>query len=150
MLRVGKMTDYALLLTNQLVKSGDELNTTEQLAKATHVPLATVRKLLKLLVDAGIVTSYRGANGGYCLANDPAKLTIADVISAIEGPIALTECSTQQSVCDLASTCGLKTNWSYLNQIVTNMFEQITLADMSCSIDKRIVEFSAAASSTIS
>lgn len=149
MLRIGKMADYALLLTNHLVRSGGILCTTEDLAAATQLPMATVRKLLRLLVDAGIVTSQRGAKGGYRLASDPMAFTIADVISAIEGPIALTQCVALQGGCDLSPTCGLKSNWSYVNQMVTNLFQHITLADMSHRVSERIVEIPTALSSTV-
>lgn len=145
MLRIGKMTDYALLLTNHLVTSPEALCTTEELAAATLLPLATVRKLLKQLVDAGIVASYRGAKGGYRLANAPGQFTIADVIDAIEGPIALTQCAIQLDACDLSSSCGLKSNWAYLNQMVNNLFQHITLDDMSRRVSDQVVEFPPAA-----
>ena len=135
------MTDYALLLTNQLVSATDELCTTDGLVEATQLSPATVRKLLKQLVDAGIVTSYRGAKGGYRLANEPSTFTIADVIGAIEGPIALTQCATHHGDCDLIDTCGLKTNWSFVNQMVYSLFQHITLADMSLRVSERIVNF---------
>jgi FeS assembly SUF system regulator len=141
MLRIGKMTDYALLLTNHLVMSAEALCTTEELAAATLLPLATVRKLLKQLVDAGIVASYRGAKGGYRLAEAPGQFTIADVIAAIEGPIALTQCATQGDACDLSASCGLKGNWVFLNQMVANLFQHITLDDMSRRVSERVVEF---------
>ena len=140
MLRIGKMADYALLLTNQLIASEGMLCTMENLVEATHLPIATVRKLLKNLVDAGIVVSHRGAKGGYHLAKEPQTFTLADVISAIEGPVSLTQCVSQPNACDLSATCGMKSNWSYVNQIVDNVFQRITLADMSRSISDRVVE----------
>lgn len=139
MLRIGKMADYALVLTNHLVLTQDDLCTTDDLIEATQLPLATVRKLLKHLVDAGIVTSTRGAKGGYRLANDPVVFTIADVISAIEGPIALTHCITAKGNCDLSRTCEMKSNWSYLNQMVADLFQHITLADMARRVSEHVV-----------
>lgn len=149
MLRIGKMADYALLLTNHLVNTQDNLCTTEDLATATQLPLATVRKLLKQLVDAGIVLSQRGAKGGYRLANTPVTFTIADVISAIEGPIALTQCITTKGACDLSSSCGMKNNWGYVNQMVADLFKHITLADMSRSVSERIVDLPSALPDTV-
>jgi len=131
MLRIGKMADYALLITNHLVSSNNQLQTTETLAKATYLPVTTVRKLLKQLVDAGIVNSYRGIKGGYVLAQNPEVLSVADVVVAIEGPISLTECSTDKGECNLTGKCRLKTNWNYLNVVVSNILKQISLADMS-------------------
>lgn len=134
MLRIGKMSDYALLLTNHLVGTTDSLRTTEDIVNASRLPLATVRKLLKKLVDAEIVVSYRGVRGGYRLAREPLDITIADVISAIEGPIALTECAQQQGDCNLAADCDLRQNWNYVNQMVATLFNNISLAQMAASM----------------
>ena len=131
MLRIGKMADYALLITNHLVKNTDELCTSEDLLQATHLAPATIRQLLKKLVDAGIIKSIRGAKGGYRLSSDPRAFTLIDVISAIEGPIALTQCSQADEVCDLANHCDLKRNWIYVNQMVLKLLKHITLADMA-------------------
>ena len=139
MLRIGKMADYALLVTNQLVKTTDELCTSEDLLQATQLPPATVRQLLKKLVDAGIVKSHRGAKGGYRLSNNPQTFTVADVISAIEGPIALTQCTQQLGNCDLEDHCDLKHNWNYVNQMVNTLFNHITLADMASRVPEHIV-----------
>jgi FeS assembly SUF system regulator len=147
MLRIGKMTDYALLLTNQLVAARDALCTTDDLVAATQLSPATVRRLLKQLVDSGIVTSYRGVKGGYRLANEPAAFTVADVIGAIEGPIALTQCATQKGECELVATCDLKNNWSYVNHMIADLLQHITLADMSHTVSERIVHISPAAPS---
>jgi FeS assembly SUF system regulator len=134
MLRIGKMSDYALLLTNHLVGTTDSLCTTEDIVVACRLPLATVRKLLKKLVDAQIVNSYRGVRGGYRLAREPKDITIAEVIGAIEGPIALTECTQLQNDCSLAADCELRQNWNYLNQMVATLFSNISLAQMAESV----------------
>lgn len=134
MLRIGKMSDYALLLTNHLAGTTDGLCTTDDIVNASRLPLATVRKLLKKLVDARIVISQRGIRGGYRLAREPRDITVAEVISAIEGPIALTECSQQQGDCSLAADCELRQNWNYVNQMVTTLFTNINLAQMAESL----------------
>jgi FeS assembly SUF system regulator len=139
MLRIGKMSDYALLLANHLVGTTDALRTTEDIVNASRLPLATVRKLLKKLVDAKIVISYRGVRGGYRLAREPRDITIAEVICAIEGPIALTECTAQQNECTLAADCELRQNWNYVNQMVATLFNNISLAQMAESVaDTRV------------
>ena len=140
MLRIGKMSDYALLLTNYMVGRTDSLCTTEDIVKACRLPLATVRKLLKKLVDAQIVISYRGVRGGYRLAREPRDITIAEVIGAIEGPIALTECSQQQGECNLSADCGLRQNWNYVNQIVAALFSNISLAQMAESEPAKLLD----------
>lgn len=131
MIRIGKLADYALLVTNHLVKSPDTLCTTEDLAKATGLPLATVRKLLKKLVDGDVIQSYRGIHGGYRLGVSADSVSVADVIRAVEGPIAITECAHHDNTCGLATNCDLKDNWSYVNRVVHMVLEHITLADMA-------------------
>jgi FeS assembly SUF system regulator len=140
MLRIGKMSDYALLLTNHLVGRSDSLCTTEDIVKACRLPLATVRKLLKKLVDAQIVISYRGVRGGYRLAREPEDITVAEVISAIEGPIALTECSQQQGACNLSADCELRQNWNYLNQKIAALLGNVSLAQMAASVPANLLD----------
>jgi Rrf2 family protein len=77
-----------------------------------------------------VLISTRGAKGGYALARAPEKITVAAVISALEGPIALTECSISQQGCEQASGCGISGNWSLINQTIHNALESVTLADM--------------------
>ena len=141
MLKIGKMADYGLLLTNQLAKTDKPLSTTEELAKATQLPLATVRKLLKKLVDAGIVASTRGARGGYVLAKAATDLTVADVINAIEGPIAITQCSGHDAHCSMAADCDLKENWSTINRVIATVLGQLSLADMANRVSERTIRF---------
>ena len=139
MLKIGKMADYALLVTHHLVKKTYGLCTTDDLAQASQLSVPTVRKLLKMLVDANIVTSYRGVKGGYKLSREAKYLSLADIITAVEGPIALTECTQVKHDCDLESSCELKHNWSYVNQMVAQLFTHISLADLSNPNAKHIV-----------
>ncbi len=129
MLRIGKLADYALLIIDCLARQADQM-TTEAIAQQVNVPLATVRKLLKLLVDSGLVQSRRGFRGGYQLARSARSITIADVIRSVEGPVGLTQCSQDDSHCDLSSDCNLKDNWQFINDIILDQLERITLADM--------------------
>jgi len=124
------MADYGLLVTNELAKETQQLKKTEDIASAVQLPLTTVRKILQHLVDAKVVESFRGINGGYRLAKPAEDLKIVDVISAIEGPIAITECSVGNT-CNLQQHCRLRENWSYINFLVERVLRQISLADMS-------------------
>lgn len=131
------MADYGLLITNELVKNSSELMKTEEIANLVQLPLTTVRKILQHLVDAQIVQSFRGINGGYRLARMSHTINIAEVIIAIEGPIAITECSVAHGSCNMESHCHLKDNWSYINFVVDQILHKITLADMAKSMDKK-------------
>jgi FeS assembly SUF system regulator len=92
MIRLSKLTDYAIVVMAQMARDRSALQTVPQLADRTGVPAPTVAKLLKLLTPAGLMTSHRGAAGGYTLARPAEDITMAEIIAALEGPIALTAC----------------------------------------------------------
>ena len=91
MLKLSKLTDYAVVVLVRLA-SGDLVQTSPCIAQATGVPEPTVAKVLKALAGSGLVASQRGARGGYRLARTLSDIPVADVIAAIDGPIALTAC----------------------------------------------------------
>jgi FeS assembly SUF system regulator len=101
-----------------------------EIAAVTGIALPTVSKILKLLVNANVLISTRGAKGGYALARTPEEISVATVISALEGPIALTECSISHQGCEQASGCDIRGNWSLINQTIHNALESVTLADL--------------------
>ena len=130
MLRLSKLTDYATVILSYMAKNQQALHVAVDIAEATGINLPTVSKILKMLVKAKVLSSARGAKGGYSLARPPEKITVATVISALEGPIALTECSISHQSCEQASGCEIGANWSLINQTVFNALEAITLKDM--------------------
>ncbi|MGJ0486592.1 MAG: SUF system Fe-S cluster assembly regulator [Methylomicrobium sp.] len=130
MLRVSKMTDYATVILSFMAKDARDVYTAIEIAAATGIALPTVSKILKLLVHAQVLISTRGAKGGYALADAPDKITVAAVISALEGPIGLTECSISHQGCEQASGCGIRGNWELINQTIHDALESVTLADM--------------------
>ena len=130
MLRLSKLTDYATVILSFMARDKAQVHAAMEIAAVTGIALPTVSKILKLLVNADVLISTRGAKGGYALARTPDKITIAAVISALEGPIALTECSISQQGCEQASGCEIRGNWSLINQTIHNALESVTLADM--------------------
>jgi len=130
MLRVSKLTDYATVILSLMAKEDAQVRTAVDLAAVTGIAIPTVSKILKLLVNAKVLISTRGAKGGYALARNPEAITIANVISALEGPIALTECSISQQGCEQASGCDIRGNWNLINQAIHHALESVTLADM--------------------
>ncbi|MDX9873773.1 MAG: SUF system Fe-S cluster assembly regulator [Spongiibacteraceae bacterium] len=130
MLRIGKLADYGLLIADCLARERAQL-TTNAIVDETGLPEATVRKLLKLLVDAGLVSSRRGVHGGYRLARTADRITVAELIAAIEGPISLTECAQDDSTCTLTASCGQRGNWHVINDLIHQQLATITLADMT-------------------
>jgi FeS assembly SUF system regulator len=130
MLRLSKLTDYATVILSHIAKESSQTHSALCVAEATGIALPTVSKVLKILVNANVLVSTRGIKGGYALARPPENISVADVISALEGPIALTECSISHEGCEQASGCGISANWGLINQAIHNVLKSITLADM--------------------
>ena len=132
MLRISKLTDYAVVLATHLAAT-EGPHAARDLAVQTQIPEPTASKVLKKLARAGVVTSQRGAKGGYALSRSPDRIGVNEVIEAIEGPIAVTECSdeTADSFCEYETNCGVRANWQRINVAVHQALSQITLADMA-------------------
>jgi len=111
---------------------GTTLRTARDLAKESHLPLSTVSKLLKELLQSGLLVSHRGTKGGYVLAREPRQISVLEIIAAIEGPMALTQCSTDVTgLCSLESGCPIKSNQQIINQAIRGVLEKITLSDLA-------------------
>lgn len=130
MLRISKLTDYATVIMSYLALNPERVASAAQIAKAVHLSLPTVSKLLKILAEAELVASFRGTGGGYQLARPAAGITLADVVSAIEGNLAMTECCAGENLCALDALCALKDNWKKINQIILTALAGYTLKDM--------------------
>ncbi len=130
MIRLARLADYGLLISAALAELGPELVKLEQVAERTALTVPTVRKVMKLLVDGGVVASERGARGGYRLSRPASDVTLADVIHAVEGGVALTDCCRTEVECEVAGNCTIQANWLVVNGAVNDIFERITLADM--------------------
>jgi FeS assembly SUF system regulator len=130
MLRIGKLTDYALLIMSQLAKEPHLVLSATVLADILHLTPSTVSKVLKMLAENDLVRSVRGAEGGYHLAREGTKISVANIISAMEGDLALTECCENSALCILDSMCTLKENWKKINKLVHSMLDQLTIHDM--------------------
>ena len=132
MLRLSKLTDYAVVVLVRLA-AGDlfGVQTSPCIALATGIPEPTVAKVLKLLSQASLVVSTRGARGGYRLAQPLDAISIADVIAAIDGPIALTACvEGSASSCEVRGQCAVRGRWNLVNDAIQGALSAITLADM--------------------
>jgi FeS assembly SUF system regulator len=106
------------------------LSTAGQVADATHLGQPTVSKLLKSLVHAGLVVSARGVQGGYALAREAHSISAAEIIDALEGPVAITECSSSAGGCDLEPFCRVGMAWKRINRSIRKALENVTLADL--------------------
>ncbi len=139
MLRVSKLTDYATVVMTCLAESVDEVLSAQWLAERSRLEVPTVSKVLKQLAGAGLVDSWRGVNGGYRLARDPKAISVADIVTAMEGPIGMTECCAHSGSCDHESHCGVRVNWQRISDAIRTALEGVTLADMLTTAPKRAV-----------
>lgn len=130
MLRISKLTDYAILLMVELTREGEVLSA-HVLADRIHVEVPTAGKVLKQLAGSGLVESFRGASGGYRVNRPAAEISVAEVIAAIEGPIAMTECSAEPGLCNVEDSCNLRGNWQRISTAVARALEDVSLAEMS-------------------
>ena len=129
MLRMSKLTDYGLvLLTHMAQESSPGVRTAHELAERSHVPLPTVSKILKELSKAGIVDSHRGRRGGYSLSRPPDEISVAAVLEALEGPVALTECSTTTGICSLEPVCVAKGHWGPISRAIQRTLQRLPLS----------------------
>ena len=138
MIRVTKLADYGILLMTWLAwrkarpTGAEARRSATDLAKETGLPAPTVSKLLRLLSKADLLDAQRGAQGGYLLTRDPAGISVADIIAAIEGPIALMHCLSDTSPdCDVESLCPTRTNWDRINQAILTALSSISLEEMA-------------------
>ncbi len=126
-MRLSKMADYgsqvmAFMAKNDSVKSAGEV------AVATGIAIPTASKILKMLSRASLLTSVRGAKGGYVISRPAAQISVAEIIDAMDGPISITECST--STCEQESYCFTRSNWQGINDLIRDALEKVSLAQM--------------------
>lgn len=131
MIRLGKLTDYGVVLMTYMARdTSAPLRTARDLSVESKLPMPTVSKVLKKLLESGLLTSHRGIKGGYSLAKKADQISVADIIAAIEGPIALTECSEHVNVCEVERCCPIKSNQRVVSEVVRGALEKVTLADL--------------------
>ncbi len=132
MFRLNRLTDYAVVVMTQMNHDPEAVRTAPQISQDTGVPLPTVAKLLNTLAHARLVTSHRGAAGGYALARGAEDINVAEIIQALEGPIALTACvNGSGNQCDVETLCPMRGNWERVNQAIREALSQVSLAEMA-------------------
>lgn len=120
-----------MLIMASLARQPEAVRAAADIAGETGIAQPTVSKILKSLSRADLVDSFRGVNGGYRLSGAPEQTSVAEIISALEGPIALTECSGEDDACGQSSSCSLRGNWQTINEAVRGALEQVSLAEFA-------------------
>lgn len=132
MIRIGRLTDYGIVLMTHVAANPGVDHSATEIAADARLPLPTVSKLLRLLAREGLLVSHRGAKGGYGLARPAEQISVAGIIGAIEGPVALTLCTTVEHTgdCELEMRCPVRGHWQKINRAVRSALEEVTLADI--------------------
>lgn len=131
MLRISKIIDYGTLILTYMAGTPNQVISAADLASSLGLGPATVSKVLKSLGQHGLVTSTRGARGGYSLSRPAPEINLAQIIDALdEQPFGLTECTSTPGVCSVEADCHIRTNWERINAIVRRTLEEVTVADM--------------------
>ncbi|WP_288458798.1 SUF system Fe-S cluster assembly regulator [uncultured Sphingomonas sp.] len=133
-MRLSSLTDYAVVLLSAAARhcGGLARMNATRLAEETGVPLPTAQKLVSRLAAAGLIDSTRGTGGGIRLSRPPATITLADIIEAVEGPIAMTACvDAGDHDCGIAGNCRVKPHWNAVNRAVRGALAGVTLATLA-------------------
>jgi FeS assembly SUF system regulator len=138
-LRISKLTDYGIMLLTHMARGPALLTySAPELAARAHLPLPTVSKLLKTLARTGLLSAHRGVKGGFSLARRPEDISVAEIIRALEGSIAITECSLYPpGQCGLEQLCPVGNHWQQINRTVQEALEGLTLAAMAHPLPRK-------------
>lgn len=135
MIRLSKLADYGIVIATHLARQADRQQTALEVAAATGVPPPMTSKILKQLVRGEVLVSHRGARGGYSLARPAAQVTVAEVIEALDGPIAITSCiDPGPHECGIISLCLARANWQRINHAIRDALAGVSLAEMAHGI----------------
>ncbi|MCD6034459.1 MAG: system Fe-S cluster assembly regulator [Rickettsiales bacterium] len=138
MIKLSRMADYAVVLMTHLAQDAKRCEvplSAHEISEATGIPDPTVSKLLKALSRGGLLTSTRGLHGGYTLAKGSTIITMADIISAVDGPISLTECiNEEEKNCGIESFCPTRSGWHKINHKVREAFASVSLAEIAVPV----------------
>ena len=118
-------------MTNMVIKNEEAMYTAKELSDFTDIPLPTVTRILKMLSNGKLLESQRGPQGGYSLAKNAENISVAEVIETMEGPIALTECASDDCGCSFEPSCVVGKPWQKINKAVNDVLQNITLSEMS-------------------
>ena len=132
MLRLSKKADYALIAMKHLALRGDRASSSaREIAEAYGIPIELMAKVLQRLVRRGLLVSHQGTHGGYQLVRVPSQISVADVIQAIEGPVTVTACSTDEGQCEQFSKCNVRDPLFRVRDRILAALGECTIAELA-------------------
>jgi len=123
-MQITKETDYAIRCVLYLAGKRGSVTMVDEIARNKFIPKSFLAKILQKLVKAGIVRSYRGVKGGFELAREPEKVSLLDVIEAIQGPVAMNACALDESVCSLSVSCSVHPVWVEIRKEIEQLLRE--------------------------
>lgn len=131
MIRLTNLADYAVVVMTAAAREPTCKVSATRVAEATAIPAPTVAKLMGTLARAGLLTASRGVSGGFCLARGAAEISVAEIVEAVDGPIALTNCQTGEvHDCTITGRCEVRGHWGPINRAVREALHAVTLASL--------------------
>lgn len=142
MLRLTNLADYSVVVMTAAARSPDCSLSAAAVAVRTGIPAPTVAKVMGLLKRAGLLASSRGVAGGFRLARATTAISVADIVEAVDGPIALTSCQhgaakSDVSACALEGSCAVRPHWGPINHAVRAALDAVSLADLAGPLVRR-------------
>ena len=136
MLRLSKKSDYALIAMKHLATRSDASSSSaREISESYDIPLELLAKVLQRLVRSRLLVSVQGTRGGYRLARHPSMISVADVIQAVDGPVTVTACSTDDHNCDQYLKCSVRDPlWKIKNRIL-DALNTVSVAEMAADVD---------------
>lgn len=137
MLRLSKKADYALMAMKHLAQKRDAASASaREIAEQYDIPIELMAKVLQRLVRTGLLTSHQGTRGGYLLSRPSTTISVADVIQAIDGPVTVTACSTENNDCDQFGKCSIRDPLWRIRERIVQALGKVTIAEMAAEADK--------------
>lgn len=134
MVRLSNLADYAVMLLVRLAAEPSALLSAAALSETTGLSPATVGKILGVLTRSGLLHSQRGTTGGFRLARAANEITVTEIVEAVDGPIALTNCLEDSGDdCSVQSFCSMRSHWSIINSAIRGALSDVTLAELAAS-----------------
>lgn len=131
MIKLSKMTDYGVVIMSEMARKPERTMTAPDVSLYTGLPVPTAAKILRILAKSPFLNSHRGAHGGYKIAMAPKDISIAEIVRAMEGPVAVTSCVDDNGPdCTVESCCPMRGGWEKINRALNTALEEVTLADM--------------------
>ncbi len=144
MLRISRISDYAIRLLAEVATQSGRQFTARQAAAQVALPHPVVSKILKSLAKKGVLVSERGVQGGYRLTRDPERIPLLEIIFAVEGRLSLTDCDPTREAgsegCRHEAECTIRHGWAKVNKAVVDALAGINLGDMVCTPERRLVQ----------